>query len=126
MVLTVDNLGSVELVELEERIYSWFAANAPQYEVVASSPSLMFAHIGETNMASMLSDSSYHLSTYLWLDDLVLRSVRLGMISLAPKHCAHDHWIFWFMGAYLWWNQPWFVSGGDAHSGYRGWWCGAL
>ncbi|TKF61616.1 RND family transporter, partial [Vibrio sp. F13] len=55
MVLTVDNLGSVELVELEERIYSWFAANAPQYEVVASSPSLMFAHIGETNMASMLS-----------------------------------------------------------------------
>lgn len=33
----------------------WFAANAPQYQVVASSPSLMFAHIGETNMASMLS-----------------------------------------------------------------------
>ena len=34
MVLTTDNLGSVELVDLEERIYAWFAANAPQYQVV--------------------------------------------------------------------------------------------
>ncbi len=48
MVLTVDNLGSVELVDLENRIYAWFADNAPQYEVVASSPSLMFAQVRPT------------------------------------------------------------------------------
>ncbi len=85
MVLTVDNLGSVELVEFEERIYSWFAANAPQYEVVASSPSLMFAHIGETNMASMLSTLPITLVLISGLMIFALRSVRLGMISLVPN-----------------------------------------
>lgn len=85
MVLTVDNLGSVELVELEERIYSWFAANAPQYEVVASSPSLMFAHIGETNMASMLSTLPITLVLISGLMIFALRSVRLGIISLVPN-----------------------------------------
>ncbi|PMG59389.1 RND transporter [Vibrio lentus] len=85
MVLTVDNLGSVELVELEERIYSWFAANALQYEVVASSPSLMFAHIGETNMASMLSTLPITLVLISGLMIFALRSVRLGVISLVPN-----------------------------------------
>lgn len=85
MVLTVDNLGSVELVELEERIYTWFAANAPQYEVVASSPSLMFAHIGETNMASMLSTLPITLVLISGLMIFALRSVRLGVISLVPN-----------------------------------------
>ncbi|MFS1906415.1 efflux RND transporter permease subunit [Vibrio lentus] len=85
MVLTVDNLGSLELVELEERIYSWFAANAPQYEVVASSPSLMFAHIGETNMASMLSTLPITLVLISGLMIFALRSVRLGVISLVPN-----------------------------------------
>ncbi|UTT84635.1 MMPL family transporter [Vibrio pelagius] len=85
MVLTVDNLGSVELVELEERIYAWFAANAPQYEVVVSSPSLMFAHIGETNMASMLSTLPITLVLISALMIFALRSVRLGVISLVPN-----------------------------------------
>ncbi len=85
MVLTVDNLGSVELVEFEERIYSWFAANASQYEVVASSPSLMFAHIGETNMASMLSTLPITLVLISGLMIFALRSVRLGVISLVPN-----------------------------------------
>ncbi|MBW3694872.1 RND family transporter [Vibrio sp. T187] len=85
MVLTVDNLGSVELVELEERIYAWFAENAPQYQVLASSPSLMFAHIGETNMTSMLSTLPITLVLISALMIFALRSVRLGMISLVPN-----------------------------------------
>lgn len=85
MVLTVDNLGSVELVELENRIYAWFADNAPQYEVVASSPSLMFAHIGETNMASMLSTLPITLVLISALLIFALRSFKLGLISLVPN-----------------------------------------
>ncbi len=34
MVLTTQNLGSVEMVDIEERIYSWFRANAPQYDIL--------------------------------------------------------------------------------------------
>lgn len=85
MVLTVDNLGSVELVDLENRIYAWFADNAPQYDVVASSPSLMFAHIGETNMASMLSTLPITLVLISALLIFALRSLRLGLISLVPN-----------------------------------------
>ena len=85
MVLTVDNLGSVELVDLENRIYAWFADNAPQYEVVASSPSLMFAHIGETNMASMLSTLPITLVLISALLIFALRSLKLGLISLVPN-----------------------------------------
>ncbi|YCO05379.1 efflux RND transporter permease subunit [Vibrio sp. VNB-15] len=85
MVLTVDNLGSVELVDLENRIYAWFAENVPQYEVVASSPSLMFAHIGETNMASMLSTLPITLVLISALLIFALRSLKLGLISLVPN-----------------------------------------
>ncbi len=85
MVLTVDNLGSVELVDLENRIYAWFADNAPQYEVIASSPSLMFAHIGETNMASMLSTLPITLVLISALLIFALRSLKLGLISLVPN-----------------------------------------
>ncbi|WP_347362421.1 efflux RND transporter permease subunit [Vibrio vulnificus] len=83
--LTVKNLGSVELVALEERIYQWFVSHAPQYQVVASSPSLMFAHIGETNMASMLSTLPITLILISALMIFALRSWRLGMISLVPN-----------------------------------------
>ncbi|WP_430732061.1 efflux RND transporter permease subunit [Vibrio vulnificus] len=83
--LTVKNLGSVELVALEEHIYQWFASHAPQYQVVASSPSLMFAHIGETNMASMLSTLPITLILISALMIFALRSWRLGMISLVPN-----------------------------------------
>ncbi|ELA9338462.1 efflux RND transporter permease subunit [Vibrio parahaemolyticus] len=85
MVLTVANLGSVELVDLENRIYQWFAEQAPHYQVVASSPSLMFAHIGETNMASMLSTLPITLVLISALLIFALRSVRLGLISLMPN-----------------------------------------
>nr|WP_172572491.1 MMPL family transporter [Vibrio vulnificus] len=83
--LTVKNLGSAELVALEERLYQWFASHAPQYQVVASSPSLMFAHIGETNMASMLSTLPITLILISALMIFALRSWRLGMISLVPN-----------------------------------------
>ncbi|HDY8037542.1 TPA: RND family transporter [Vibrio vulnificus] len=83
--LTVKNLGSVELVALEERIYQWFASHAPRYQVVASSPSLMFAHIGETNMSSMLSTLPITLILISALMIFALRSWRLGVISLVPN-----------------------------------------
>ncbi|BDU37471.1 efflux RND transporter permease subunit [Vibrio nigripulchritudo] len=85
LVLTTRNLGSKELVDIENRIYDWFATNAPQYDISASSPTLMFAHIGETNMASMLSTLPITLILISALMIFALRSFRLGVISLAPN-----------------------------------------
>ncbi|CCN34038.1 putative exporter of the RND superfamily [Vibrio nigripulchritudo SO65] len=85
LVLTTRNLGSKELVDIENRIYDWFATNAPQYDISASSPTLMFAHIGETNMASMLSTLPITLILISALMIFALRSFRLGVISLVPN-----------------------------------------
>ncbi|MBA5762643.1 MMPL family transporter [Vibrio sp. 404] len=85
VVVTTKNLGSVELVDLEQRIYQWFANHAPHYEVVASSPNLMFAHIGETNMASMLTTLPITLVLISALMIFSLKSLRLGLISLMPN-----------------------------------------
>ncbi|WP_420791590.1 efflux RND transporter permease subunit [Enterovibrio qingdaonensis] len=85
LLLTIDNLGSVELIELETRMDNWFAANAAQYEMVSSGPNLMFAHIGETNMASMLKTLPIALVLISGLLVFALRSWRLGAISLVPN-----------------------------------------
>ncbi|WP_020405589.1 efflux RND transporter permease subunit [Hahella ganghwensis] len=82
--LTTKNLGSSELVALEEEIYDWFRRHAPDYRIVASSPSLMFAHIGETNMYSMLKSLPIMLVLISALLVVALKSLRLGVISLLP------------------------------------------
>ncbi|OLQ90913.1 RND transporter [Vibrio ponticus] len=85
LVVTTKNVGSVELVDLENRIYQWFDEHAPSYQVLASSPSLMFAHIGETNMQSMLTTLPITLVLVSALMIFALRSMRLGVISLVPN-----------------------------------------
>jgi len=92
--VTTENLGSVAMVDLENRIYRWFAINSSDikgstntnhYLVKASSPSLMFAHIGETNMASMLLSLPISLLFISCLLILALRSFTLGAISIVPN-----------------------------------------
>ncbi|KZN37652.1 hypothetical protein N474_05340 [Pseudoalteromonas luteoviolacea CPMOR-2] len=83
--LTIDNLGSKEMVELESRLRVWFEHNAPQYSVMISSPTLMFAHIGERNMQSMLQSLPMALLLISVLLVFSLRSLRLGLISLIPN-----------------------------------------
>ncbi|WP_325892247.1 efflux RND transporter permease subunit [Grimontia sp. NTOU-MAR1] len=85
LLLTVDNLGSVELIDLEQRMDKWFAANAPQFDMTSSGPNLMFAHIGETNMESMLKTLPIALVLISGLLVFALRSWRLGAISLVPN-----------------------------------------
>ncbi len=85
LVVTTQNLGSAELVALEQQIYQWFEEHASQYQVVASSPNLMFAHIGETNMASMLTTLPITLLLVSALMIFALKSLRLGLISLMPN-----------------------------------------
>ncbi|MEZ8142371.1 RND family transporter [Enterovibrio sp. FF113] len=85
LVLTTDNLGSVDLIALEKRMDAWFKANAPQYEMASSGPNLMFAHIGETNIASMLKTLPIALVLISGLLVFALRSWRLGVISLVPN-----------------------------------------
>lgn len=82
---TLKNIGSRETVALEQRARDWFAKNAPGIRLAAASPGLMFSHIGETNMKSMIVSMIAALFLISALLVLALRSVRLGVISLIPN-----------------------------------------
>nr|QIH44511.1 MMPL family transporter [Vibrio ziniensis] len=82
------NLGSDESIALEQRIYNWFNHNSTSkdpYIVQASSPFMMFAHIGATNMKSMLISLPVSLLMISVLLMLSLRSFKLGLISIIPN-----------------------------------------
>lgn len=81
----VKNLGSKELTTLENQAQQWFTDNAPGLTLTAASPGLMFAHIGETNMASMLEGTVVALLLISGLLVFALKSFKMGVISLLPN-----------------------------------------
>ncbi|MEP0355763.1 MMPL family transporter [Paraglaciecola sp.] len=82
---TIKNLGSKELTGLEQRAHIWFDENADEYTLIVASPNLMFAHIGEANMESMLKGSIVALILISILLVLALKSWRMGLVSLLPN-----------------------------------------
>lgn len=82
---TLKNLGSKEFTEFENRTYAWFADQSQEITVKAGSPTLMFAHIGEANMNSMLRGTVLALVLISGLLVVALRSWRMGAISLIPN-----------------------------------------
>ena len=85
VVVTLNNLTSIEQIGMEQRVNSWFAEHAPQFEVDIASPTLMFAHIGQRNIISMLIGTSIALVLISILLGFALRSVKFGLISLIPN-----------------------------------------
>jgi len=82
---TFKNLTSNEMIELEERINAWFATNGAQYKVVVASPSLMFAHIGQRSINSMLIGTTAALVIISLMLGFALKSWKFGVISLLPN-----------------------------------------
>lgn len=83
--VTMQNLGSKEFTRFEVRAQNWMAMNAPGVTMNAASPNLMFAHIGEQNMESMLKGTLLALVLISVLLVFALRSWRMGAISLIPN-----------------------------------------
>ncbi len=83
--VTLHNLGSKEMTRIEALALGWFRQHYPQYQIEASSTALMFAHIGERNMASMMQSLPLAFVLISALLVISLRSWRLGMISLLPN-----------------------------------------
>lgn len=82
---TFRNLTSNEILELEQRVLNHFEAQKTEYGLQLASPSLMFAHIGSTNIVSMIKGTSMALILISVLLGFALRSVKFGLISLIPN-----------------------------------------
>ncbi|MET1256887.1 efflux RND transporter permease subunit [Aliikangiella maris] len=85
LLVTFQNLTSNEILAMEQKITEHFEQQNSPYELTLASPSLMFAHIGSTNIVSMIKGSSLALILISILIGIALRSFKFGLISLLPN-----------------------------------------
>ncbi len=84
--ITTRDVPTKELRKLIEDGEVWLRENAPDYmHVNAASPTVMFAHISERNIKSMLGGTLVAVLAISLLLGIALKSVRFGLISLIPN-----------------------------------------
>jgi len=85
LVVTVGNISTNELLALEESAQSWLKQHAPRMRADGASPAIMFAHIGQRNIRSMLIGTTVALVLISLVLVIALRSLKIGLISLIPN-----------------------------------------
>lgn len=81
----VNNIINSELIALAERSHDWLKENHSPETKPGSSVSLMFAHIGENNIRSMLFGGVMAIIGVTITILIALRSVRYAVISIIPN-----------------------------------------
>jgi predicted RND superfamily exporter protein len=74
-----------ELIDIENRAQAWLKASAPEIAAQGSSVSIMFAHIGQNNIYSMINGAILAILAISLTMILALRSLKFGLISLLPN-----------------------------------------
>lgn len=74
-----------QIIDLETAAQAWFDENAPELKTDGSSISLMFSHIGQRTIYSMLSGSGLAIFLISATLILALRSFKFGVLSLIPN-----------------------------------------
>lgn len=85
VIVTAKNLSTKETLALEKKLGAWLVVNGEGFDFYAASPSLMFAHIGERNVVSMLGGTALALILISVLLIFALKSFRIGVVSLIPN-----------------------------------------
>ena len=85
MTVVVGDSSAREQRELDARAQAWLSANAPQLASAASGISMIFAHISQRNINSMLRGTIIAMALISFILVWVFKSVRLGLISLLPN-----------------------------------------
>ena len=85
LTVTVKNISSNQMLALEDTAQAWLLENAPEIRADGASPSVMFAHIGQRNIRSMLTGTSVALVLISVILIFALRSLKIGLVSLVPN-----------------------------------------
>lgn len=83
--VTLRIMSTKAVLGFEQGVQTWFANNAPELQVDGSSPTIMFAHIGERNIRSMLLGTTVALVIISAILVIAFRSLKIGLISLVPN-----------------------------------------
>lgn len=79
-------VSTAQLLVLQQRAVDWFALNLPEHEFSSGASSdVMFAHIGQSNIYSMIQGTLIALVLISIVLAISLRSAYYGMISLLPN-----------------------------------------
>ena len=83
---TLGDISAREIRDVAARAEDWLRANVPEEMFgVASSATVMFAHISKRNIDSMLGGTTLALILISGVLILALRSLKIGLISLLPN-----------------------------------------
>ena len=85
MTVVVGNSSAREQRELDARAQAWLSSNTPQLAGPASGISMIFAHLSQRNINSMLRGTIIAMALISFILIWVFKSVRLGLISLLPN-----------------------------------------
>ena len=85
LTVVVHSLSGQELRALDMRAEAWLNANQPDMATTASGISMVFAHLSQRNIESMLRGTIIAMSLISLILILVFRSLRMGLISLLPN-----------------------------------------
>ena len=85
LTVTLRRVKADRIVEFEQQAQVWLKANAADMAAPGSGVTVMFAHIGQNNIRSMLSGSLVALISISLTLMIALRSWRLGLLSLIPN-----------------------------------------
>jgi hypothetical protein len=84
--VTVKDMSTKELTRFAARTEAWLRANAPPAMwAEATGPVVIFARLGDRNAASMVRGDFLSLALITACMALVLRSTRLGLLSVVPN-----------------------------------------
>ena len=83
--VTTINMSTNQVLALEQSVDEWVSTHGTGLEVIAASPTLMFAHIGKRNAYSLLGGSGIALIAISIVLIFALRSLKIGLLSLIPN-----------------------------------------
>ncbi|WP_199610181.1 efflux RND transporter permease subunit [Flocculibacter collagenilyticus] len=80
------NSSSMEMIAFENKVNNWLEANKPaSINYSYSSPSLIFSHIGQSNIVSLLQGAFIAFLVISVALTFVFRSLYVGMLTLIPN-----------------------------------------
>ncbi len=86
MTVTVHDLTTKEVKAFDKRVVQWLKENGKPYmQTEAASPIIMFTHISERNVTSMLKGNAVSLILISISIMIMLGSVTIGLFSLLPN-----------------------------------------
>lgn len=84
--VSIKTISTKEVLALEQRATEWLRQNAPAIiNGEGTSPTIMFSHIGDRNIKSMLGGATLALILISLILIVAMRSVKLGLVSMVPN-----------------------------------------